>query len=529
MTQFIFFGVLILYVVIGLIVTRFVKNRSDFYVMGQRGTTLLIVGTLGATYLSSISLMGIAGQAYAEGPLVVPALGSFGAWLGVLISVLFIGRKMRAMGLETVPAFFENRFKSKAVSTIATIIMIIGLFGYGILDFIGAGLLLSEVTGISFTTMIILFTLAIMTFTVLGGMYGVIVTDTVMFITMLAVSIIIAPLLIGQAGFDAMRNLADTIPGYWTLGGTEERPLMWSISQFLVWILFFAVMPAHISRIFPAKDDFVVLKTGIYAVFLVPLMQVPIFLAAGAMRVLEPNIAETDSVMIVGFLNYTPSPIAGVALAGIMAAIMSTASTIFILIGFALSRDLLESFAPKKLTERQSLILGRITQSVIAILAAIIALTRPTSIYWISIYAGAFFAVGWLPTIVASFVWNRMNRQAAIASMLTGVISFILIGELRSNGFITLPFDLDELIVSFVLSTVVLIVVVLATKPSPYEIESAQKLKGIVINQETVDAYKARPDGLIQMKKQYKQIMTTAIVTFIVSVIIWGFFMINLL
>src|SRR5699024_10068245 len=154
------------------------------------------------------------------------------------------------MKLQTVPEFFEERFNNKFVSILATIIMIIGLFGYGIIDFIGAGLLLSEVTGISFSLMIIMFTLAIMVFTVLGGMYGVIVTDTVMFFTMLAVSILIAPLLIGQAGFDAMKNLSETIPGYWTLGGTENRSITWSISQFLVWILFFSVIPAHISRLF---------------------------------------------------------------------------------------------------------------------------------------------------------------------------------------------------------------------------------------------------------------------------------------
>src|SRR5690625_2896875 len=232
MVQIIFFGILLLYVVVGVIVTRFVRNQKDFYVMGEKGSTLLIVGTLAATYLSSVSLMGIAGQAYAEGPLVIPTLGSFGAWLGTLISILYVGRKMRAMKLLTVPEFFEKRFNSKPVSVVATVIMIIGLFGYGIIDFIGAGLILSEITGINFSLMIIMFTLAIMVFTVLGGMYGVIVTDTLMFFTMLAVSVIIAPLLIGQAGFDAMKNLADTIPGYWTMGGTEGRSITWSISQF---------------------------------------------------------------------------------------------------------------------------------------------------------------------------------------------------------------------------------------------------------------------------------------------------------
>lgn len=75
MLKFVFFIVLIIYVIIGLIVTKFVKNQDDFYVMGERGSTLLIVGTLSATAVSSVTLMGIAGQAYSEGPLVISALG----------------------------------------------------------------------------------------------------------------------------------------------------------------------------------------------------------------------------------------------------------------------------------------------------------------------------------------------------------------------------------------------------------------------------------------------------------------------
>src|SRR5690625_3934066 len=143
MLKVVFFSVLILYVVIGLIVTRFVRDQDDFYVMGERGSTLLIVGTLSATSVSSVTLMGIAGQAYAEGPLVLTTLGSFGAWLGTMISVLYVGRKMKAMRLQTVPEFFEKRFNSAPVSIVVTIIMIIGLLGYGIVDFIGAGLILS--------------------------------------------------------------------------------------------------------------------------------------------------------------------------------------------------------------------------------------------------------------------------------------------------------------------------------------------------------------------------------------------------
>ena len=358
--------ILIIYIAVGAIVSKFVKNSDDFYTMGGRGSTLLIVSTLAATFLSATTLLGIAGQSYSEGPLVISALGSFGSWLGTLFAVIYIGRKMKALNCSTIPDFFEQRFKNKWVSVVATIIMIIGLIGYGVVQFIGAGIVLSEIIDIRFEVIMIMFTIALLAFTAFGGMFSVVVTDAIMLFTMLTITVIIAPMLIGQAGFDQIKSLGETIPGYWTIAGTEDRPIGWSISQFLVWILFFTCMPALVSRVFPAKNDFVILKVSIIGVFFAPLMQIPVFIAAAAMKVLDPNITPTDNVMVVGFMEYTPPAIAGIGLAALMATVLSTASTLFVLVGFALSRDLYEKIFEKKLTDKQSLSYARIAQILVA-------------------------------------------------------------------------------------------------------------------------------------------------------------------
>ena len=109
-TLTIFVAVLAAYVIVAAGLTRFIKNRDDFYVMGEQGSTLLLTGTLAATFLSAVTLMGIAGISYSEGPLVIGALGSFGAWLGTLIAVVWIGRKMKAMECRTMMDFFDRRF-----------------------------------------------------------------------------------------------------------------------------------------------------------------------------------------------------------------------------------------------------------------------------------------------------------------------------------------------------------------------------------------------------------------------------------
>ncbi|WP_010531862.1 sodium:solute symporter family protein [Lentibacillus jeotgali] len=524
----IFVIVLLLYVVIGGILTRFVKNSDDFYVMGGKGSTLLIVGTLAATYLSATTLLGIAGQSYAEGPLVIAALGSFGAWLGTLLAVIYVGRKMKALGCKTMPDYFEKRFNNKWVSVVATLIMIVGLIGYGVTQFIGAGLVLSEMTNINFELLVVLFTIALIVFTAFGGMYGVVVTDTIMFFTMLAISVVIAPMIIGQAGFDQMKSLSETIPGYWTIAGAENRPLGWSISQFLVWILFFTCIPALVSRVFPAKNDFVILKTAIIGVFFAPFMQLIVFIAAGGMQVLDPNITPTDNAMVVGFMEYTPPAVAGIGLAALMASIMSTASTLFVLVGFALSRDVYEKIFEKDLDEKQRLSTARIGQVVVAVIICIISIFQPSAIYWISIYAGSIFAVGWLPTIVASFEWKRMNSKAALVSMIMGVATFILFGELIRVGVITVPEGVDELMIAICFSVGSLIVAALLTKPNSYELQYYSKMKQTSMAKQTINEFLKKPNGLAEIKKQYKQIIVTAVVVTLISVGIWGYFFIQL-
>ncbi|PSL42942.1 sodium/pantothenate symporter [Salsuginibacillus halophilus] len=530
MTQTIFFIVLAIYVVLGGIVARYIKNRDDFYVMGERGSTVLIVGTLSATYLSAVTLLGIAGQSYAEGPLVIAALGSFGAWIGTLIAVIYIGRKMKALDCKTMPDFFEKRFNNKTVSIIALIIMIIGLLGYGVIQLIGAGLVLSEVTGISFSMMIILFTLALLVFCALGGMYGVVVTDTIMLFTMMAISVVIAPLIIGQAGFAEMKALSETIPFYWTIGGAEERPLGWSISQFLVWILFFSCTPALVSRVFPAKNDFVILKSAVIGVFFAPFMQVIVFIAAGGMQVLQPGIENTDNVMVLGFLNHVPDALGGIGLAGLMASIMSTASTLFVLTGFALARDLYEHLFDKKLSEQKSLRVGRYAQIFVAAIVCAIAIAQPSAIYWISIYAGAIFGVGWLPTVVGGLEWRRMNSKAAIGSMLIGTATFILVDELARNEIITLPVHIDSLMISFAVAVLALVVIALSTQPNQYELDYYDFMKQQSMSKNTIEQFlqEGRSKGLAKLKKEYKQTVVISIVFIGIAALVWGYFFVML-
>lgn len=86
------------------------------------------------------------------------------------------------------------------------------------------------------------------------GMYGVVCTDALMFFTLLAIPFVISPLLIGPAGFDHIRATGERLPDYRTWVGADDREPGWSISQFMVWILFFVFTPAWVSRVLSIKN-----------------------------------------------------------------------------------------------------------------------------------------------------------------------------------------------------------------------------------------------------------------------------------
>ncbi len=523
MTTAIFAVALLFYVVVGALVARRVKGSDDFYVMSEKAPTLLVVGTLAATYLSAVTLLGVAGIAYQEGPLVLSVTGSFGVWIGTLLAVVYIGRKMRALECRTLPDFFHRRFGSPVVTALATVIMIIGLLGYGVIQLIGAGLIIGEITNIPFPVIIVVSVLALLVFSALGGMYGVVVTDTLMFFSMLAVAVVVAPWIVSIVGLESIKGLSDTVEGYWTLAGTQDRPMSFTISQFLVWVIFISCTPALVSRVFPAKNDFVVLKSAAIGTFLAAFLQIPVFLAASAMRVIEPGIEPADRVMIVAFLDHVPPLLGGIGLAALMAAIMSTASTLFVLAGFGLSRDLYENLRREPIGEAHRMRVSRAAQVIIGLVVTAVAIAQPAAIYWISIYAGAIFGVGWLPTVIAGLEWRRMNRHAALGSMTIGVSTFVVVTELTRSGLVVLPPLVDALTISLAAAIVSLVVIAKLTRPSAEEADYFRQIEATSPSRRTLDELLASPAPLATLKREYRQVMWITAVMLLTALALWAY------
>ena len=171
---------MIIYIFLGIIISRTVKNANDFYVAGRNAPTILIAGSLVASYCSTGLFMGDVGEAY--GGFYVPVLITIAMLItGYVLGSVFFGKYLRRSKVMTMPEFFGKRFQSRRMKVLASITGLVIYLVYMLSIMQGIGTLMNYVTGIDYNICILL---ALITFTILtttSGSKGVLITDKKMF------------------------------------------------------------------------------------------------------------------------------------------------------------------------------------------------------------------------------------------------------------------------------------------------------------------------------------------------------------
>lgn len=197
-----FWGViisLIVYMVVGLYAGRQVKNVNDYYVSGRNAPTILISGTLFASMLSVNGFMGDQGWCYSGNITSLVLLNSMCA-CGYVIGPLIFGRYLRRSECTTMPEYFGTRYKDQKIRRVAGIITIISLTAYLLACITGVGILMQELTGLSYEVTLLLAWLCFTVFTFYSGSKGVILTDTLMFLIFLLAAVLAGPIIFNAQG-----------------------------------------------------------------------------------------------------------------------------------------------------------------------------------------------------------------------------------------------------------------------------------------------------------------------------------------
>jgi sodium/proline symporter len=154
-----------------------------------------------------------------------------------------------------------------------------------------------------------------------------------------------------------------------------------------------------------------------------------------------------------------PAILAGLLLASVLAAIMSTADSQLLVTASSLTEDFYKVLFRKNATDKELILISRLSVIVIAISAYLLALNENSSILKIVSYAWAGFGATFGPAIIISLFWKRMTRNGALAGMISGGV-LVIIWKQLSGGI----FDLYEIVPGFIVSAIAIIIFSLLDK-----------------------------------------------------------------
>ena len=459
---------LLIYVVVGNWAGRKVKHLDDYLVAGRQSPTFLILGTLVASAVGTASFLADSGFAYSGYALVYIYTVSMNV-LGYTFGSLFFGRFIRRARTNTVAEFFGKRFSSRRLRTFAAITVIFGLGGYLMTVTQGAALIISEVTDFSYVGSLVAVWLGYSAFTFYAGSRGVVITDTIMFVFFTIVSFVALTFIVNAGGgwFETVGKLAtlEARPGIVSASGYLGEGASWTVASDvgvwagiigLAWGVVFAVSPWQSSRYLMAKDEHVVIRSGLFAAIILSLFWPAIMFAGAAIAVSNPDITPMEDAMIWAALNLMPILAGTVLLAGIVAAALSSASTFLTLVGFAITNDIADN---SKRDEIQNLKLSRLAVLGVGVAALVLALSVPPSIFWITAFVGPMFAASWGPIAFMSVWSKRITEAGAFWGMIAGFFVCTLLKALDLAGVVALPVYFHPIAVGAVASLLTIVLV----------------------------------------------------------------------
>jgi len=462
----VFGAFLVILLGIGIIFSKKQNDSSDFWVGGRSfGPLVLGIGITasimhGGTLLSGVGLMA------AKGPT---ALNNLSFALGFFVVLVFLAKKMRRFGGYTIPDYLGERFESNTVRLVSSGIVLIASIVVLIAQTKTMGIIVGQILGIPMEFAIILGAFIFTSYTMMGGMKGVIWTNIVQFAFMMVGVIILAVAIFKNVGgMTAVMTQAEAVaPGFTSLTGFYEP--MAFISWHFVWLIAYFTRVEMVSKMYAAKDE----KTAKWSLviglaFLLLFINFAVYFSGAARVLVMDKLQSSDQALTTLFTQLLSPGVAAIALAGLAAAAMSTTDSLLLMTGACISHD----FLRKGIHEKKGLVkdekyyvkVSQITIGVIGLVAIIGAMNTPGLILIITSYAVALTGASFAFPLVLGLNWKRTSTGAALASMIGGFLGSGIWAVMNQMG-VEITKTVHPIIPGFIISFIMIILVTFTTKP----------------------------------------------------------------
>ena len=419
--------------------------------------------------MSGWVLLGLPGYAYLAG--LEAAWISIGLVIGVAANWLLMAKRLRIYSAllgdaVTLPTYLQRRFTDKTpwLKSIASVSILLFFLFYVGSGLIAGGKLFNEVFGFDYHMAVIVSVALILFYTLFGGFLAVSWTDVFQGLLMLLALACVPILVISQTGsvdqFTAQINQQN--PQLLNLfTDAEGNVLSWMmIVSTMGWGLGYFGQPHILARFMAIRSAS---ETGqaatIGVVWALSCYLLAILVGLSGIAYLPEVLPDSEKVFIaLTSLIFHPL-IAGILLAAILAAIMSTVDSQLLVCSSSLAEDLYPLVTRKDVSAEKRLQIGRIAVVVLAMMATVLAMEPDNKVLDVVSYAWAGLGASLGPAILVSLYWRRMTARGALAGVLIGGATVIIWSQAEGGIF-----DLYALVPGFALSLVAIVTVSLIDK-----------------------------------------------------------------
>lgn len=429
---------------------------EEYFIGGRSMGGFVLAMTLIATYSSASSFVGGPGVAYSLGYgwilLAMIQVPTAFLTLGVL------GKKFaiisRKIGAVTVTDYLKARYNNNFIVISTSIAMIIFFAAAMVAQFIGGAKLFEAVTGYSYLTGLIIFGVAVIVYTTIGGFKAVAITDAIQGVVMILATVFLLVAIISAGGGmeTITAKMIETNPSALTPTAGGKIPIPFILS---FWVLVgFAVLglPQTTVRCMGFKDSKSLHRAMIIGTIVVGFLMLGMHLV-GALGAYVVPVLAGDSAIPGITVKILPPVLAGIFIAGPLAAIMSTVDSMLILASASIIKDLYLNYGQGNIDEKNLNRISFMTTGLMGLIVFAFAIKPPSIIVWINLFAfGGLEAAFLWPTLLGLYS-KRANADGAIMSILTGLGSFFIFSIYKIK-----PFGMHQIVPTLALALIAFII-----------------------------------------------------------------------
>ena len=446
------------------------KYEEEFYAAGRGLGGIIVALVIAGGIASAGTFIAGPGMTYAYGYSWV-MINNFQIFMNLMLLApigIGVGIVARRVNAVTYLDVFRARYQSKTIIILLAVLVTIFLLPYMATQFVGAARVIAQMTGMGYILSLILGSLVVLIYCVLGGMRG---TSLATMLQGIIITVGCIVLFIGTVSFAggfrksteilASQDMNFLSP---TMGGQFPPPFAFSIACLTG---FFIVGMPHAMLGALTYKNTKALKKGIWMGGILVFLWTFLLCMSGVIgRSIIPNLSVPDEISPWLAMNVIPKALGGIVLAGIVAGIQTTVAAMAIIITSSIAKNLLRELKPD-ISSVKVKSASRLTMTACLVVAIGLALLQPPLIQWIIFFSiGGLEAATFGPILLGMF-WKRGNKWGATASICWGMLIYGLANTVIPEiGF----WGTHPSLISVVSSVIVYVGVSLLTSPPSNEI-----------------------------------------------------------